>query len=365
MPGETESAAAVSGTSGIHRLAAIEIARGLASLWVLLFHSLVALPAESLHPVLSFARHCTSPGWLGVHAFFALSGWCIAERVAAAYRRNESCRHFLRERAFRIFPTYWAALALLLLSRVAAMPFNHVPLAQNLPSAGRVWLGDAFLISQYLDVTPTLLVSWSLTFEIGFYLIAALGLRLRRTGVYPGGILLLGSLVCLWPLIPHRPAFFFVLNLWPEFFAGTLAWWCARNSRENRSWAGCFALAALLLLPLAKPAAFGAAGHYTALITSLLILYFAQRTVGVGQGFLFRHFLRLGAISYSVYLAHVTVMSPFQNLLQRMVPPSSLAYVVIWLCQVCLGIGAGVFLYQVVEAPVERWRKSKFRASRA
>ncbi len=343
----------------IHRLQSIEIARGIASVWVLLFHSLAPWPPEALHPLLRVIQKFTQHGWLGVHLFFAISGWCIAERLGAAHRRGESCGAFLRERALRIFPTYWVALGLLLLARLVAQPFNQTSLATNLPSGLHGWIGDLLLINPYIDVPATLMVSWSLVFEVGFYLFGAGALLARRHGLSSGVIAGLGLLTCAWPLLglDFRPAY--VLGLWPDFFAGVLVWWCARIPTLPRTLAGIGGLVTLAVLALNWPG-FGGLGRCTALLTAVLLWISSRRDHTAAAIIPLRALGRLGIFSYSLYLIHVTVLSPFMNLGQRLVPTSGFAFVFVWITAVALALVAGWLLHRWVEAPVERWRKRRW-----
>jgi peptidoglycan/LPS O-acetylase OafA/YrhL len=341
-------------------LHAIEVARGIASGWVLLFHSLAALPADSLHPVLQMAQRFTSLGWLGVHIFFAISGWCIAERLAAAYRRGESCRGFLRERVLRIFPTYWAAFALLLLTRLVAMPFNHTPPERNFPVSGTVWIGDLLLINPYLGVPATLMVSWSLVFELGFYALGAGALLLRRHGLASAVIAALGMFLCAGPLLHVESKATYVLGLWPDFFAGALVWWSARVPTAKRTVAGIAGLSILLVLALTWPGGYGGLARTTALATAAALWLASRHNRSGINGNLSRALAWLGVCSYSLYLVHLTVLSPFLNLAQRAVPPSNAAFVVVWLAALALGVGAGWLLHRFVESPVELWRKSRW-----
>jgi peptidoglycan/LPS O-acetylase OafA/YrhL len=358
--GRPEIPPAVSPGPRVHRLPAIEVARGFASVWVLLFHSLATWPPEALHPALRTVRHFTTAGWLGVHVFFALSGWCIAERLAAAYRRHESGGRFLRERVLRIFPTYWAALALLLLTRLAAQPFNHTPLWSNLPAGPLGWCGDLLLLNPYVGAPATLIVSWSLVYELGFYALGALALLLRRRGISSAGLVATGLLLCAWPLLPFDSVATHVLRLWPDFFVGALVWWCARRRTAARTIIGLVGLGSLGGLVGAWPAGYGGSARGTAIATAAILWVAAGRATDSRQNPFLRAFAWLGACSYSLYLVHVTVLSPFLNLAQRFVPPDHLAFAAIWLVAVALGIGAGRLLYVWVEAPVERWRKTRW-----
>lgn len=343
----------------VHRLHVIEIARGVASLWVLLFHSLTSWPAEALHPFLAAVQKLTQPGWLGVHMFFAISGWCIAERLAAAQRRDESCGAFLRERALRIYPLYWIAFALLLVSRMAAYPFNsHTSFAQNLPADAGVWIADLLLIHPYVNAPATLMVSWSLVYELGFYALGAGALLLRRRGVSATVIFALGLLLCAWPLTQLHFRATHILGLWPDFFAGVLVWWCAREAGKARTLIGIGALLALTALTLAwEP--YGGTGRLAALATAAL-LWIASRRDFVPTSGLARSLTWLGLISYSLYLVHVIVLSPFMNLGQRLVSPQSFAFVFVWAGGVAASIVGSWLVHRYAEAPIERWRKRRW-----
>lgn len=342
------------------RVPFIEGARGFASLWVLLFHSLNTWQTDDLYPALGAIRQFTSFGWLGVHIFFAISGWCIAERLATAYRHGESCRTFLRERALRIFPTYWAALALLLCVRWLAMPFNHTTPEQNFPQGAGGWMGNILLINPYLGTPPTLMVSWSLVYELGFYGLGAAALLLRRHGLSSAAIAAAGMLLCATPLLHfHSPAIF-VFGLWSDFFAGALVWWCARSPTVLRTTAGVSGLAVLLALMIGWPGGAGALAHCAAVATAATLWWASRQEPPLIRGVLGRTFTWLGTISYSLYLVHVTVMSPFQNLVQKFIPAPSVGFAAVWIVSITLGISAGWLMYRFVEAPIEHWRKVRW-----
>src|SRR5438552_7308081 len=108
-------------------------------------------------------------GWLGVHVFFAISGWCITERIATTIDRGEGTGMFLIERLLRIFPTYWAAIAATLLIRLMASVFNTAAPSTIFPAGIRGWLGTLLLMDPYIGTIAYLTVSWSLVYELGFY----------------------------------------------------------------------------------------------------------------------------------------------------------------------------------------------------
>jgi peptidoglycan/LPS O-acetylase OafA/YrhL len=110
--GPNEARAAVRG-----RLPFVDGLRGVAMLMVLTYHCWVhTIQAPLLIPISRWHVDVTSPlhlGYLGVHLFLVLSGFCLAyplAREGGAAMRLEHGR-FFRRRAWRILPPYYAALA--------------------------------------------------------------------------------------------------------------------------------------------------------------------------------------------------------------------------------------------------------------
>jgi peptidoglycan/LPS O-acetylase OafA/YrhL len=333
----------------------IEAGRGVASLSVMLFHSINAYPKDALPEALVHFRSMSRWGWLGVHVFFAISGWCIAERIAKGNSRGESAVHFTIERFLRIYPVYWAALAGAIALRIAAIPFNTAHLSDSVPATGLDWLGSTLLISPYLGRSPYVLVSWSLVYELGFYLCAAVALAAARKRIARGTTLfVIGSLMCLAPWTFHgNPAPWHVLDLWPDFFAGVAAWWSAQKGARS---GGYLALALLLAATIAWPS-YGGVGRVVAVGTAWILALGWRWDGRLANLALMRPLVWMGGISYSLYLVHIPVMSPIENLLGRWINSSSPWFVAAWVFSLAMAIIAAKCLNYFVEAPVNRWRR--------
>ncbi len=346
----------------VAHLRMIEMARGVACGWVLLFHSLAAFPPATLTPVLRGVQFFSQTGWLGVHVFFAISGWCIAERVAAARRRAEPVTVYLRERFFRIYPTYWVAFGILLGLRLVALPLNHTGLAQNLPAGARGWVADLLLLNPYLGEPATLSVSWTLVYELGFYLCAAPAIVTWRRRVIDGRIwFAAGALLCFapWSVRAGSPPWI-VLGMWPNFFAGVAAWWIVRRGGRRAGLGLLAALAAMTIGQAAVTDAWGGSfilGRLTAIATGVALVGLHAPAERWGATRSARSLCWLGGISYSLYLIHLPLILPLQNLGTRLVSPSSPAYVLVWLLMLGAAMIGAVMLNRGVEAPVHRWQK--------
>ncbi|MFI5357302.1 MAG: acyltransferase family protein [Opitutales bacterium] len=342
------------------RLHLIENLRGVAALSVLGFHSLNSFDRPgALHPALALLRPVTEFGYLGVSMFFAISGWCIAQRIQIAWQRGESPGHFALERFLRIFPVYWLCLVMAIGLRLLAAPVRQVPLGSCLPAGPGAWWGDLLLLQPYFGTTSYLVVSWSLVYELGFYALAAGALTARR---WIGGSLWLvgtGLLLCLWSAGGPHMRWLLVFDRWPDFFGGMLAWWAAR---QTQPWLRRLGVAAILLLIVLSPAGPADIVRLAAVGTALL-LFCAARIPRLG-GFNWPSLAGVGAMSYSLYLIHLPVLSPYLNLVQRAVAPSQFTFIVCWLGGLALTLLAARAVYHWGEAPIERWRRAKFSSRR-
>jgi len=343
------------------RLFAIEVLRGVASSWVVLFHSLSAYPVQTLHPILQVVHRLSGHGWMGVNIFFAISGWCVAERVATGHRRGEAPGVFLWERVLRIYPTYWVALAATFALRLATLPFNATHAGNLLPDGTRGWAADLLLLNPYLGVPATLIVSWSLVYELGFYVLAAIGLFLLRRGLSARVLVVLGILLCLWPRMGYQLRAAYAIDLWPDFLAGVLAWFAARSQQPGKAAIGSIGLGLLALLTLAWTDGDREAGRIVALATAVILWGLSGHDSAVFNRPALRSFAWVGGFSYSLYLIHLSLLSPAMNLSARLVSPQRFAFCLLWLVAVILAMAGGWCLHRMAEAPIERWRKIRWR----
>src|SRR5579862_4256705 len=93
---------------------ALDGLRGVAILTVFLLH--YGGGAQSSNPLLSAAGELIKAGWSGVTLFFVLSGFLISGILWDARHTQGWWRNFYMRRTLRIFPLYYGALLLVLLT---------------------------------------------------------------------------------------------------------------------------------------------------------------------------------------------------------------------------------------------------------
>ena len=155
------------------RLAELDALRGLAAMSVVLFHyttRITQLYGEPFTPTLTFPR-----GDLGVHLFFIISGFVIFMTLD----HTRSAADFVVGRFSRLFPTYWAAIALTFcLTAALGLPGRSVSALQA--------LANAPMLHGLLGIPHVDGVYWTLEVELLFYLLMLGGFaatRRSRSGV--------------------------------------------------------------------------------------------------------------------------------------------------------------------------------------
>jgi peptidoglycan/LPS O-acetylase OafA/YrhL len=344
----------------------IEAWRGIACLGVVFFHSFTGSAGHRIPLILEHVRHVANFGWFGVDLFFVISGFCIAEKVHVMAGRGQSSTRFLAGRFLRIFPPYWCAIALTLVVGLAAMPFNRLSAPEVLPFSLRAWLGEISLLQPILQTRATLVVSWSLFYEVGFYLLIAVtllgGTRNRFLPWFFGA----GTLLCLTPLIIPTTLLPALLGLWPDFFLGVAAFTAIRARHRGPAITMLIPLGIIVglgalaftgtLMPDAFPAYAGwrrvAAAGFA--LTLVLLYPFDQR---LAHQSIVQLFATVGGYSYSLYLIHVLFLTRILNLGLRTIPYDSLAYFGLWLVAISSAIAGGYIFNRWIEYHLESLRR--------
>ncbi|MFE5137028.1 acyltransferase family protein [Streptomyces fagopyri] len=345
--------------------------RGLAALYVVLFHCrLLTFPG--------FPRD-SGPSWLGwlmygrlaVVLFLALSGFSLAISAARKGWRLGSLAGFLRRRAWRILPPYWAALVFSLVVAWAVVPASHF----GPPTGGSVLVYGLVAQDMYTAPTPNG-AFWSIGVEAELYLVFPLLLLIRRR---LGAVVLLGGVTLLVVArgltangaLPVEGLNGLTPNLAPVFVAGLVGAGVVVASERVRSlpWHWLAALAALpvLALVVAKGSVWTVAHYFwvdlavVPAVTLLLVAVSTGKPRALTKLLSTRPVRSLGNFSYSLYLIHLPiVMIVVRKVAPHYVSPGLPTF---WFT-LALGLPAsvlGAWLFsEVFEMPFKRNRSWRF-----
>ncbi|MFI2205533.1 acyltransferase family protein [Streptomyces sp. NPDC020192] len=306
--------------------------RGLAALYVVLFHcwlyTFPGYPDSSAPPWLEGLMF----GRLAVVFFLVLSGFSLAISPARHGWRSGGFGQFLRRRAWRILPPYWAALAMSLIISWSVVPASH-----SGPPTGTSILVYG-LVAQDMFTAPTPNGAfWSIGVEAELYLLFPLLLFIRRWW----GAAVLVACVTL-PVIarglmatdasPVEGDNWLAPHLAPVFAAGLVgAGIVVASDRVQRLPWGWFAvLAALPVLALGvMQGSVWTVNHYfwidlaiAPALTMLLAAVATGRPAILVRLLTTRPIQSLGSFSYSLYLIHLPiVMTVIRRLAPHFVSP--------------------------------------------
>jgi peptidoglycan/LPS O-acetylase OafA/YrhL len=277
--------------------------------------------------------HDTGPWWAGwmlygqlaVAVFIVVSGFSLA---LSPLRRGATLSggtgRFLRRRAWRILPPYWAALVF---SLVIAASIVHPPLQ----TAARGFVVHALLLQ---DITGSWVVNgsfWSIAIEWQIYFVFPLILLLARRRGLMTAVACTVLLVFAAQALSHLgPPFTKIHHLTPQLLAlfalGVLAVDLGRSQgaarlRRPLVVIGSSALGAVVILAIAKGSVWMVRQYFTIDIifgvgvASLMAVMYGGGLPRLRRVLASRLGLFLGLFSYSIYLMHGPILGLFERLI--------------------------------------------------
>lgn len=332
--------------------------RGFAVLLVFIVHYVtLAQPWTAGDPGLrQLAHQLHALGNAGVDLFFVLSGYLIYASVMA---RPQPFWPFMGRRIRRIYPTFTVVLLVYTALSFALPAENKIP--RDAEAAAWYWLANLLLLPGVFPIEPLITVSWSLSYEMLYYLVLPLlvaALRLRgRSATWR---------VVLFASLASALAVYCALYTGPVrlamFIAGILLWEAIRSGQRLPGITSATALLALCagLLNMLLPTV-GAPG-YVYKISVLFATYFVlcwlcftAPQARLPRAFAWTPLRWLGNMSYSYYLVHGLVLKACFVVLAPRLPGSLHGAALFWgmlgplFVLTLLGAG-GLFL--LVERPL-------------
>jgi peptidoglycan/LPS O-acetylase OafA/YrhL len=362
------------------QLPALTPLRGVAALWVVVFHVQSELNWLDVPPLLAEERSgLIGRGYLWVDFFFLLSGFIMNHVYGEELSRGvtgAAGKRYLLSRLARVYPIHLVMLAahvafyglILVCAPAFAEELQGVHVWKQLPA------NIVLLQSVLPDYVGWNYPSWSISAEWWTYILALPFFALLRGRSW--GWTTFVVLASVWMLVAAVGSNAYLnLNVTPplmlvrcvaEFFLGMALYrvFVRRYAFAQRDSAAVLAAAAVLLLfhfpvnDLAIVPAF-----------ALLLLTTASNAHRVSQLLRLRVFEFLGEISFSIYMVHALCLWAVrlfigEALRHKMIHGSMSVGLVFLVVSLGLTIAVATLTYRAVEVPVGRWARARLGAPR-
>lgn len=278
------------------RLFELDALRGIAALGVVLFHYMVAFANSYSHeleifPLFRYFRY----GKHGVELFFMISGFVIFMSL----ERTRNSADFVFGRFSRLYPTYWASVALsFTVVTIARLPDLHIDWKDALI--------NLTMFQQFLNVPHIDGNYWTLEIELSFYIIM-LALWKAKLLKHIDAVAIAWLLIILANLLLReagvqsldpRIEIFLLLNHAHLFIIGMLLYKMRSEELSVKRYA--IILACLMFSLFAH-------GWESTLFLILFFTIFVLILRGHLTSINRKPLLFLGTISYSLYLTHLNL----------------------------------------------------------
>jgi peptidoglycan/LPS O-acetylase OafA/YrhL len=323
------------------RLTQLDGLRGLAASMVVGYHFTTRYDESYIH---HGSLSLTLPkGFLGVNLFFAISGFVILMTL----RRTDSPIDFVVSRLSRLYPTFWAAVAISsAVVLLAGLPGHHPGPATIV---GNLLMFHGLFLVPHVDG-----VYWSLEVELIFYVwmltFWCFGLLRNPLRAFSAWLLVSLAAAVLPPLfsvrIPWTVEHLALLTWIPWFALGVATY--ENAGRENKPGAAHFVM---LLAVTQIGLTAGPVEAAWAIVVALLLNFAVKGKIAV---LAVKPIALLGAISYPLYLLHEDLGFAMMLRAERSGLSSALA--------VGLAIAIVVVLALIVHLAVERPATHRIRA---
>jgi peptidoglycan/LPS O-acetylase OafA/YrhL len=344
--------------------------RGLAASLVALYHF---WPTSEIHAAI--LRNSVGRFYLWVDLFFVLSGFVIAFNYAHLFARGasrEAFAVFMIRRFARIYPLYLVMVLVQVVLALSTQGGFHTlgdPYAAYLPDPGPDVLANLLLVQSWGVSESVVGTAWSISTEWAAYLIfpllAALALFTRPRVAVVVATLAILLMIGAAQLDLHDGAYHSgaldaysgrdiapLLRCFGDFTLGLFAYRLS-HSRSVMAWTASDAVGIGLLIAITIALVAGWRDLAVVALFPPLVLNLSANRGLSARLFGNRMMVRLGELSYAVYLLHPLLERPSQNLaawLSDVMPPAlAIACAAILIACLLLILSEGA--YRWIERP--------------
>lgn len=337
----------ISSPTSASRLQGIEIARGIAALMVVFYHS--ARHIKNNIGYLPFSG-ITQFGHAGVDFFFVLSGFLIFYVHGKDIDRPTQIIHYFKRRLIRIYPFYWVVT---FISLVLIFMFSR----GESPSLGDTLLSMSLYPSQS---DPIVGVAWTLQYEIVFYVLFATLILSKRIGALVFIIWFLTIVSANFtdyfngysnPLIRNLTSAYSI-----EFFLGMFAALMARTINSKSGILFFVTGASLFLI-------FGISENihlfngyepparlYYGFSSVLIVIGLAN--IQLKESSFYKYLLSIGSASYAIYLTHYIFIGGLYKIMEWTQVFEKSPVILTFALFVTFSVIGGIIFSKMIEYPV-------------
>jgi peptidoglycan/LPS O-acetylase OafA/YrhL len=321
------------------KLGIIELLRGIAALFVCLFHfghCNIQFVGSS-----HFFKDFFSFGWVGVEIFFVISGFIIPYSMLKSNYRIKHFFKFLIKRIVRIEPPYIVSIILVLLLGLLSslsIQFNGIPQQINFVQI----LSHLLYLTEHIGFEWLQPVYWTLEIEFHFYILIALFLPLIWESKYSfvTAIFVLCLTQSFIPLTIFKFSSYFAIGL--------IALGYALEKITKRESLLLILIVIIWLCYLEQSSVMIAASFSTVLAIMFLKIHS-------------KHIDYLGKISFSLYLIHIPIGGRVINFLGRYAKTESDVWMTLGIALI-ITLGFSWMFYKIIETPSQILsRKIKYK----
>jgi len=343
----------------------IQSLRGIAATFVIFAHAQVYLSARNyigeLNPLIDAGRS-------GVDLFFVISGFIMIYVANTNFEKKGASVDFMIRRIIRVVPIYWFY--------TLCLAFLLIMFPQQF-SQGKVFELEHLLTSLFFIphensigyVKPTLMVGWTLNYEMYFYLVFSfLLLFSRKYFLILLSTILLGGIALGWVLKSTEPLVSVITS--PhliEFLAGSIIGLFFLNKKINNFQSinqsinqsimpvlliviGITLFIVTLYMPEENISRVIKWGGSSALIVSGLV--FLEKKGATLKWFNNKWLNNVGNASYSIYLSHIFIINLIGKVWTTFINGYFSLFVI---TSVIVSLSAGYTLYFILERPITNY----------